>query len=110
MKFVVALFLMTSMNVMAQVAPQDVEKMLQQMVRENVISAEEAEKAKIRMKTMNSKHWADINQKAAKVAARMPASTPSENLIEEVHGIDLDGAQFKTIQSEIKKIMPQFRD
>lgn len=81
------------------------------MVRENVISAEEAEKAKIRMKNMTPDQWSAINKQAAKVAARSPASvTSSQNRIEEVNSIDLDGAQFKAIQNEVKKIMPQYRD
>lgn len=98
-------------NVRAEVAPEHVESMLQQMVRENVISAQEAEKAKIRMKAMTPEQWSAVNKQAAKVAARTPASvSPSQNKIEEVHGIDLDGAQFKAIQSEVRKIVPQYHD
>lgn len=112
MKWVLSVFLTTlSFSVFAEVGHEDVETMLNQMVRENVISPEEAIKAKIRMKTMDSEQWARINKEAAKVAARSPASvTSSSNRIEEVHGIDLDGAQFKAIQNEVKKIMPQYND
>lgn len=100
-----------SFGAMADVGHSDVESMLDQMVRENVISAEEATKAKIKMKTMDPAQWAKINKEAAKVAARTPASvTPSANKIEEVHSIDLDGAQFKAIQSEVQKIMPHYKD
>lgn len=95
----------------AEVSHDHVESMLKQMVRENVISAQEAEKAKLRMKSMTPEQWTAINAQAAKVAARSPASvTPSNNKIEEVHGIDLDGAQFKAIQSEVRKIVPQYKD
>ena len=94
----------------AEVAPEHVESMLQQMVRENVISATEAEKVKIRMKSMSPEQWSKINQQAAAVASRSPASVnPSNNRIEEVNGIDLDGEQFKTIQNEVKKIVPEYR-
>lgn len=112
MKWALSIFLTTlSLSAFAEVGQEDVESMLNQMVRENVISAEEAAKAKYRMKAMDPKQWSKINQEAAKVAARSPASvTPSSNKIEEVHGIDLDGAQFKAIQSEVKKIMPHYND
>ena len=50
MKWFLSVFLFTSLAVQADVSPEHVESMLQQMVRENVISPEEAEKAKIRMK------------------------------------------------------------
>ena len=112
MKWLFTLSILMSVSfVQAEVAPDQVESMLQQMVRENVISAQEAEKAKIRMKSMTPEQWSAINTQAAKVAARSPASvTPSQNKIEEVHGIDLDGAQFKAIQSEARKIVPQYKD
>lgn len=98
-------------SVKADVAPEHVETMLQQMVRENVISASDAEKAKLRMKAMTPEQWTALNQQASKVAMRTPASvTPSQNKIEEVHGIDLDGAQFKAIQNEVRKIVPQYQD
>jgi hypothetical protein len=112
MKWLLTLsLLMTVSFAQAEVGHEDVESMLQQMVRENVISAQEAEKAKIRMKTMSPEQWSAVNMQAAKVAARTPASvTPSQNKIEEVNGIDLDGAQFKAIQSEVRKIVPQYKD
>ncbi|MFP5384956.1 MAG: hypothetical protein ACLGHN_02670 [Bacteriovoracia bacterium] len=113
MRWILSFLFITSvvLPVKAEVSPEHVESMLQQMVRENVISKEEAEKAKMRMKTMSPDQWSAINKEAAKVAARTPASvTPSENRIEEVKGIDLDGAQFKAIQNEVRKIVPQYHD
>lgn len=112
MKWILPIFLLVSVSqARAEVSPEHVETMLKQMVRENVISAVEAEKAKLRMKSMSPEQWSAINKQAAKVAARSPASaTPSKNKIEEVQGIDLDGAQFKAIQSEVKKILPQYKD
>lgn len=110
MKWILSVFLAASFSVQAEVAPGHVENMLDQMVKENVISATEAEKAKIRLKTMSPEQWKEVNKKAAVLAARMPASVePSANRIEEVRGIDLDGAQFKEIQNEVKKIMPQYK-
>lgn len=113
MKLVTILFVLTfSSFLRAEVSPAHVASMLQQMVRENVISAEEAEKARIRMLAMNKEQWKAINDQAQKVAvARGPASLqPSENKIEEVHNIDLDGAQFKQIQDDIKKIVPEYQN
>jgi hypothetical protein len=116
MKFKWLLTLSVSFFVMipmaqAEVSPEQVESMLQQMVTENVISAEEAEKAKVKMKAMKPDQWAQINKQAATVAAaRGPASVPSSNSISEVKNIDLDGAQFKQIQDDIKKIIPEFKE
>lgn len=112
MKWIMSVLVLASIPFAhADVSQSDVESMLQQMVRENVISAQEAEKAKIRMKSMNTDQWSAINKQAATVASRTPASvTPSQNKIEEVQGIDLDGAQFKAIQNEVKKIVPQYQD
>lgn len=103
--------LITFSTAEAEVSHEHVDDMLKQMVRENVISAEEAEKARIRMRSMSSDQWSSINKQAATIAARSPASVvPSQNRIEEVKGIDLDGAQFKQIQDEMKKIVPQYKD
>lgn len=111
MKWILSVFLMASFSVQAEVATGHIESMLDQMVKENVISSAEAEKAKIRLKTMSPQQWKEVNQKAALIAARMPASVESSaNRIEEVRGIDLDGAQFKEIQNEMKKIVPQYKD
>jgi uncharacterized protein YmfQ (DUF2313 family) len=112
MKLLYSLILVFSTAIVkAEVAPTHVESMLDQMVKENVISAAEAEKAKIRMKALGPEQWKAVNEQAHKIAARSPASaTPSNNRIEEVHGIDLDGAQFNTIQNEVRKVVPQYKD
>ncbi|MGE3611308.1 MAG: hypothetical protein AB7I27_17070 [Bacteriovoracaceae bacterium] len=111
MKFILLISLMAVSSSFADVTPDQVNSMLDQMVRENVISKEEADKARIRMKTMNNEQWSAINQQASKAAGRNPASVvPSENKIEEVNNIDLDSAQFKQIQSDMKKIVPDFKD
>jgi len=98
-------------TVSAEVTHEHVDTMLNQMVREHVISAEEANKARARMRTMSPEQWKQINAKGAEVAARSPASVkPSDNKIEEVQNVDLDGAQFKQIQDDIKKFVPEYRD
>lgn len=91
----------------AQVSPTEVESMINQMVKENVIDAQEAEKAKIKMRSMTARQWEQINQQAKEVAYRSPASVePSSNNITEVHKLDLDGEQFKQIQRDIERIVP----
>lgn len=109
MKWIIVLSMVFSVTSYAQVSAVEVESMLNQMVKENVISAVEAEKAKIKLKTISPDQWSMINEKATAFAARGPASV-SENKIEEVQKVDLDSAQFKTIQNEVKKIMPAYKD
>ncbi len=96
----------------ADVSPEHVVDMLSQMVRENVISKEEAEKAKARLGAMNPEQWKKINEQAASYASRMPASVnaQSSNKIENVHGVDLDGEQFRQIQNDMRKIAPSYND
>ncbi len=111
MKRIMVLSLLLSLNLQAQVSPEHVSQMIDQMVRENVISREEAEKAKGRMKALSKDQWNQINAQASSIAARSPASVEmSENKIEEVNKIDLDSAQFKQIQSDMSKIVPQHND
>lgn len=112
MKWIATFTIALSMtSAFAEVSHERVVAMLDQMVKENVISAGEAEKAKIKMKSMSQEQWSMINNEASKVAERTPASENplSENKIQEIHKVDLDGAQFKAIQSEVKKILPQFK-
>jgi hypothetical protein len=112
MKWLLSLTILMSFQLKAEVSPDHVDTMIDQMVSNNVISKVEAEKAKVRMRTMSPEQWGQINTQAGKIAAaRGPASVAaSENKIEEVKGVDLDSAQFKQIQSDIGKIVPQYKD
>lgn len=112
MKWLLSLSVLFTLNSYAEVSHAHVDQMIEQMVSKNVISRAEAEKAKLRMKSMSPDQWSQINAQAQQVAARSPASaaTASDNKIEEVKGVDLDGAQFKQIQSDIGKIVPQYKD
>lgn len=112
MKLLLIATLFLSFQAMAEVSPAEVSSMIDQMVSKNVISKADAEKAKARMVNMSPEQWSRINAEAKKVADRSPASAnvASENKIEEVHGIDLDSAQFKQIQSDMGKIVPQYKD
>jgi len=112
MKWLLSLTVLFSFQLGADVSPAHVDTMIDQMVSKNVISKEEAEKAKARMRSMSPEQWSQINHQATQAAGRSPASTvvASDNKIEEVKGVDLDSAQFKQIQSDIGKIVPQYKD
>lgn len=112
MKYVFFICLALSLNTFAEVAPERVGEMLEQMVRENVISRDDANKAIGRLKNISPDDWKAINQKAEAAAGRYPASNAvaSNNRIEEVKSLDLDGKQFKTIQNDLRKIVPQYQD
>ncbi len=103
-----SLTILVSFQLRAEVSHEHVDSMIDQMVTNNVISKIEADKAKVRMRTMSSEQWAQINTKAEAIAARSPASvsTASDNKIEEVQAVDLDSKQFQQIQSDMKKFVP----
>lgn len=107
-----SLLVFTFSSVQADVSPEHVADMLSQMVRENVISKEEAEKAKSRLGAMTPEQWKKVNEQAANYAARTPASAnpQSSNKIESVQGVDLDGEQFRQIQNDMRKIAPSYND
>jgi hypothetical protein len=112
MKYVFFFCLAMSFNSFAEVAPERVGEMLEQMVRENVISRDEANKAIGRLKNISPDDWKAIKKKAESAAKRYPASNAiaSNNKIEDVKSLDLDGEQFKTIQNDLRKIVPQYQD
>lgn len=113
MKKLFSIILLTSsLYSFADVSPQHVDDMLKQMVAEKVISADEAERAKVRLKGLSPEQWKQIKTAGEQAAARSPASAAvaSENKIQEVQGMDLDGAQFKQIQNDLRKIVPQAQD
>ena len=108
MKWLMSLTILVSFQLRAEVSHEHVDSMIDQMVTNNIISKVEADKAKVRLRTMSSDQWAQINTKAAAIAARSPASvnTASDNKIEEVQAVDLDSKQFQQIQSDMKKFVP----
>ena len=112
MKWLLTATIIFSFQAMAEVSPAEVSAMIDQMVSKNVISKADADKAKARMVNMSPEQWSKINAEAKKVADRSPASAniASENKIDEVQGVDLDSAQFKQIQSDMGKIIPQYKD
>jgi hypothetical protein len=112
MKWLLSLTFIFSLQVSADVSLEHVDSMIEQMVQKNVISRAEAEKTKARMRSLSPEQWGQINKQAATIAARSPASAnvQSEVNITEVKAIDLDGAQFNQIKSDIGKIVPNYKD
>jgi metal-sulfur cluster biosynthetic enzyme len=110
MKIVLLICMFVFSAAKADVTAGQVEDMLAQMVNENIISAKEAEKAKIKLKAMSPQQWKQINQEAKAIAARSPASVvPVNNSLKDASAIDLDGAQFKQIQDDMKRIVPAYQ-
>lgn len=100
MKWSIFLCMLFSLPSFAEVSRDRIETILNQMVKENIISPAEAEKAKIRMRNMKSDDWAELTSEATEVANRLPASVGTISK-------DLDGAQFQAIKNEAKRIMPK---
>lgn len=106
MKWLLSICFLFTLSAQAEVSSAHIIEMIDQMVTNNVISKDEAEKTKVRMQNITPEHWKMVNSQATKFATRLPASTrASENIIEEVKDIDLDGAQFLQIQNDLKKII-----
>jgi hypothetical protein len=64
MKWLMSLMMLVSFQLKAEVSPDQVDTMIDQMVTNNVISKVDADKAKVRLRTMSSDQWAQINTKA----------------------------------------------
>lgn len=104
MKFILlASLIFSSYIAHAEADKSNVAAMLDEMVKNRVISAEEAAKAKVRMETMSSTAWSDLNSKAEAQASRMPASVDATN------SKDVDGAQLQQISDDMKKMVPEQR-
>lgn len=106
MKYLLAVFLLFNFSAaFATVDPSNVEGMLDQMVADKVISPEEAEKAKIKMRNMNPAQWSALTKKAEaqlqQGASRGPASVGSS---------DLHGAQLDQIESDMKAMLPRMHN
>lgn len=100
MKFALALLLLSS-TTFAEVTREEASLMIDKMVKSNMISAEEAQKAKDRLKTMNTTEWSKLNKEAEAKAARMPASVPEQK------DVDLSREQMSAIESDLKTLAPQ---
>jgi hypothetical protein len=102
MKLLLMMLLVTS--AWADVSKDEVTQMLEQMVKENAISAHEAQKARIRLQNLSPEEWSQMNVHAKSLATRGPASIGAST---DSTKNDLDGAQLKQIEEDIKKFVPQ---
>lgn len=108
LKYLVFLSFAFVITAQADVSTEHVDAMLKQMVKENIISEREAQKARIKMLNMNPAQWSQINRQAMHNTNRAPASVSSEAM-PGIQNVDLDGEQFKTIQNDLRKIVPQYK-
>lgn len=104
--FFTVFLLVGSLNVFAEEVSRDqAAAVIDEMVRTNTISAEEAQKAKVRLQTMNEAEWNKLNAEAKDKAARMPASVPEDAPTSE----EISHEQFETIQTDLAVIAPHYK-
>ncbi|MES2526146.1 MAG: hypothetical protein V4598_03640 [Bdellovibrionota bacterium] len=107
MRFLIILTFLFSTTAFAEVSRDEASGIIDEMVSKQMISAEEGEKAKIRLRSMNPSEWTALNQDAEVKAARMPASVPESG--EAASGSsDLSQEQFQTIQNDLAVIAPHY--
>lgn len=105
MRILLALSLMISFSSFAEVSRSEAEGSIDQMVKANMISAEEAAKAKARLHSMSSKEWSSLNKVAEEKAARLPASVVESS---DPESSDLSQEQLMAIQNDLAVIAPHY--
>lgn len=105
MRILITLFLMMSTTAFADVTRAEAEVSINEMVKANMISAEEAAKAKARLHSMSSKDWSALNKDAESKAARMPASVVE---VSDSGSTDLSKEQLMAIQNDLAIIAPHY--
>ncbi len=104
--FLTLTLLIGSLTAMAEeVSRQQASDMIDEMVRMNTISAEEAAKAKVRLVNMNEAEWKKVNVEANEQAARMPASVSEEAPT----NAEINEEQFHAIKSDLAVIAPHYQ-
>lgn len=100
MKFFIALTIIFSASYV-HAETQSVDGVIEKMVKENIISESEAVKLK------RKSPWVKYDKAVLKAASRSPASVTEEShkTIEEVPTKDLEVAQFRAIQHEMRRIL-----
>lgn len=104
MRFFLSLMIIFTTNCFAEVSRDEARVIIDDMVSKQMISAEEAEKAKSRLVDMSATEWSLLNKDAEDKASRMPAS---EDSAEEVP-VDLSEEQFQTIHHDLSVIAPHY--
>lgn len=105
MRILFTLSLMISFSAFAEVSRSEAEVSIDEMVKANMISAEEAAKAKARLHSMSSKDWSALNREAESKASRMPASVVE---ISDSGNNDLSKEQLMAIQNDLAVIAPHY--
>ena len=103
MRILLTLSLMISFSAFAEVSRSEAEVSIDEMVKANMISAEEAAKAKARLHSMSSKDWSALNRDAESKASRLPAS-----VVETSESGDLSQEQLMAIQNDLAVIAPHY--
>ncbi len=106
MRFLLTLILMFSATAFADVTRDEASAIIDEMVTKQMISAEEAAKAKARLVNMTTNEWQVLNKDAEGMASRMPASELKiENNTE---ATDLSQEQFQAIHNDLAVIAPHY--
>jgi len=105
MRILLAFLLMMSTTAFAEVSRAEAEVSINEMVKANMISAEEAVKAKARLHSMSSKDWSELNAEAASQVARLPASVVE---ISDPESNDLSKEQLMAIHNDLAVIAPHY--
>jgi hypothetical protein len=103
MRILILTLLLFSLNALAEVSRNEAELMIDQMVQTNMISKEEAEKAKVRLHSMSASDWSKVNKVAEKKAAAEIGRGPASVDIADPSS-DLNAEQMSAIHSDLKKI------
>ena len=98
MRTFLALLLIWSTTALAEVSREEATKQIDEMVRSNMISAEEAAKAKARLQAMSNAEWSALNADAEKKVSEMEGRSPAS--------VDLNEAQYAAIESDLKVLAP----
>lgn len=104
MRFLLILIMMFSATAFAEVSRDEASAAIDDMVSQQMISAEEAVKAKARLVSMTAVDWKALNKDAESMASRMPASEMETNS----EATDLSHEQFQAIQNDLSVIAPHY--
>jgi hypothetical protein len=94
--------LIFSTTAFAEVSRDEAKGIIDEMVSKQMISAQEAEKAKARLINLGAGEWASLNSYAEEKVGRMPASVESSS------PTDLSDEQFQAIQNDLAVIAPHY--
>ncbi len=107
MRTLIAFLMICSFSAWAgEVSREEASGIIDEMVKSNMISKEEAEKAKARLHTMSSTEWTAINKEAEKKVTEYEGRAPASVDVADPSNSDLAEEQFAAIKSDLKVIAP----